>query len=907
MHPNDLNKRLVSRPDDLLQERVDGKLNEVYPYECHKCGMLLDRGSNDKFCGRCRSQVNQEIDKDMPTINGVLLDFPGAEMTHAVRSGGMRPGFILQIKAGDVRAIAQALNKKLSKYRFVPYEYEKEILIRSIREFAESVTEGIDFKAAANELIRLSTLTAKQSDGDWHFGYRIFLRAVAQGQPTTHLRNLAGEKGKGAKQAMQDVIDVAGGMSAKKAPGVVREAVEITTKDVSRRGNVVGYDDKDRLVVVGPRKAIAGQSTPWRVHIATKEGSYEVMGTSQTFATKEEACKYASTITVRKFSGWESTEKKDDFYAMAKEIHDENKKELGEAYMDRDAKRRYYAGYETAKSDKSKGRKTTILPRDNPHWARGYQDFMGGKSPEVKSPLEFLESHEGFHQGDRVAWTVGDQHVTGVVVDFAWITVRVKLDHDVRHLQTGEIIKGGSIVGVADRNLTRIDEAGMSKGQFWAKKGKTPWGDKSKHVTEANEELYALLIKRVQEEAHRRNWKSLPDGMELAAVRAFYDKEIKSHLGASSGVVGGRVAASKATTFEELEAALKAAQDEQSKRFGKFHEGKVPSDAEWYSPDKGVARIYMKTGKGFEHFELMGNAWTWKHVGSYPLTYPIEGEQIAASKDGVKEIIDQHFRKNESVNEDVQWSPAPPEQMDRAQAVVKVAIAKCLGKVFHYTGGTRRYVCAGVHCYGIQGDSPDYIINMDLMALSGSDRGCNPTNDTAKDIGSKWLLDKDQTITFKGKMAYKLASMYKWKAAKPLKPELISGTAVGTHMAFNVGAAAVGAAPRDPSVTQEAVYARLDKGYLSETTDSGALRRMMDMKAASVGTEEWEMLKKALHDDLRSGMLSKDMEQRIRDVLGAADMKHATRPDFEEVQEVADRLERALYKGKVVPEAGEQE
>jgi hypothetical protein len=126
-------------------------------------------------------------------------------------------------------------------------------------------------------------------------------------------------------------------------------------------------------------------------------------------------------------------------------------------------------------------------------------------------------------------------------------------------------------------------------------------------------------------------------------------------------------------------------------------------------------------------------------------------------------------------------------------------------------------------------------------------------------------------------------------------------------MSFEIGAAAAGVAPRDPTVTMESVYSRLDKGYLSETTDSGALRRLQDLKNASLGSEEREMLKKALHSDLSSGMLSKDMERRVRDVLGAAERRHATRPDFEEVQEVADRLERALYKGKVVPEAGEQE
>jgi hypothetical protein len=528
----------------------------------------------------------------------------------------MRPGFVLQVKKGDVRAIALAMSVKFPvKYRFVPYAFEKEILIRSIREFSE-----------------------------------------AQGEKT------------------------------------------------------------------------------------------------------------------------------DDFYALATDIHNEMKKELGEVYMDRDAKRKYYSGYETAKADKAKGRVTKSRPSDNQHWARGYQDFMGGKTSDVQSPLEFLESHEGFHEGDRVSWTVGDQYATGTVVDHGWLTIRVKLDHDVRHLQTGAVVKGGSIISVADRNLSLIGESGMSKGQFWAKKGKTPWGTKA-------------------------------------------------------GKAEGEDYASCSNCGEHVKKGEKV----------------CPNCGEKAPSRLGEKNVFVTEG------DII---------------------QFPGSKTGV------------------QWSPAPPEQMDRAHDVMKAAIHVCLGKVFHYTGGTRRYVCASVHCYGIQGDNQDYIIDMDLMALSGSDKACNPTGNTTKDVGSKWLLDKDQTITFKGKMASKLAAMYKYKATKPLKPEIVSGTAIGSHMTFNVGAAAAGVAPASPTVTQEAVYSRLDKGCITEMADTGALRRIQDLKALSVGSPDWEMLVRALHDDLRSGMLSKDMVIRVRDVLGAADNKLATRPDFEEVME--DRLTQALKKGEVL-------
>lgn len=90
-------------------------------------------------------------------------------------------------------------------------------------EKAEATTTN-QFKPAAAELLRLSTLTAKSGDGEWHLGYRAFLRAVADGQPSGHLTGLSGERGKGAAQAKKDVLDVAGGMPAKKAPGVVRES-----------------------------------------------------------------------------------------------------------------------------------------------------------------------------------------------------------------------------------------------------------------------------------------------------------------------------------------------------------------------------------------------------------------------------------------------------------------------------------------------------------------------------------------------------------------------------------------------------------------------------------------------------------------------------------------------------------
>lgn len=533
----------------------------------------------------------------------------------------------------------------------------------------------------------------------------------------------------------------------------------------------------------------------WQAKVYSLRG---FSGNSPDFTTEQEADAWIASQKKLHGNKYDFEKISYDYSGLTKESEE----------TDRGSKKRYYAGYETAKSDKEKGRKTTILSKDNPSWVRGYQDFMGGKSPEVKSPLEFLETHEGFHEGDRVEWTVGDQHVTGTVVDFAWLTIRVKLDHDVRHLQTGEIIKGGSIVSVADRNLTVIHESGLPKGEFWRQQGKTPWGAKVK-------------------------------GSEK-----------------------------KKKPFKSAYSALTPDQKKQFNSKMKLHYIKSTLRKEDVSEDEKYVNCAICGG----------------HVKKGEKVCPNCGEKAPYMREG-----------NEPVDE-ASISDVPTEN---ASPYVKAAITKCLGKVFHYTGGTRRYVCAKVHIYGIQEGNPDYIIGMDLVALSGSEKGCNPTNDTVKDIGNKWLIDQNQSVVFKGKLAYKLAAMYKFKALFALKPSGWSDTGIGSLMAFAIGAAAAGVAPASPTVTQEAVYARLDKGCLSETADTGAIRRIQDLKAASIGSEEWEELKRVLQDDLRSGMLSKDMERRVRDVLGASEKRLATRPDFEEVQEVADRLERALRKGTV--------
>ena len=264
-----------------------------------------------------------------------------------------------------------------------------------------------------------------------------------------------------------------------------------------------------------------------------------------------------------------------------------------------------------------------------------------------------------------------------------------------------------------------------------------------------------------------------------------------------------------------------------------------------------------------------------------------------------------YFRENESVQEASFSNDVP---IEKAAPYVKDAIAKCLGKVFHYTGGTRRYVCARVHIYDIREGTPDYIIGMDLVALSGSERGCNPTNDTVKDIGSKWLVDKDQTIVFKGKTANKLASLYKFKAIHALKPAMWDRTGIGSHMAFEVGAAFAGVAPASPTITQEVVYSRLERGNVVESFDTAAIRRIEDFKQVSFSSPEWNEILKVLHNDLKSGMLSKDVETRVKDVVGAADSKLSQGRDLDNVEEkqIADRLVLVLRKGEV-QETGNQE
>jgi hypothetical protein len=55
-------------------------------------------------------------------------------------------------------------------------------------------------------------------------------------------------------------------------------------------------------------------------------------------------------------------------------------------------KQRYYSGYEIGKLDKTRKTTRQVLASDNSDWVRGYQDAQMGREPEVKSPLEFLET-----------------------------------------------------------------------------------------------------------------------------------------------------------------------------------------------------------------------------------------------------------------------------------------------------------------------------------------------------------------------------------------------------------------------------------------------------------------------------------------------------------------------------------
>lgn len=69
-----------------------------------------------------------------------------------------------------------------------------------------------------------------------------------------------------------------------------------------------------------------------------------------------------------------------------------------------------------------------------------------------------------------------------------------------------------------------------------------------------------------------------------------------------------------------------------------------------------------------------------------------------------------------------------------------------LGKVMKIKGGRRRYVVVHAHVFGHNLEYARYT----LTALSGSDKGSQPSNDGPDNIGQHFEIDSDQTIVFSG-------------------------------------------------------------------------------------------------------------------------------------------------------------
>lgn len=61
-------------------------------------------------------------------------------------------------------------------------------------------------------------------------------------------------------------------------------------------------------------------------------------------------------------------------------------------------------------------------------------------------------------------------------------------------------------------------------------------------------------MNRINEASARRNYSALPKDFERDAVRMFYTREIKNMI--PNWVVGPRIKASKAETFQELRSAI---------------------------------------------------------------------------------------------------------------------------------------------------------------------------------------------------------------------------------------------------------------------------------------------------------------------------------------------------------------
>jgi hypothetical protein len=69
-------------------------------------------------------------------------------------------------------------------------------------------------------------------------------------------------------------------------------------------------------------------------------------------------------------------------------------------------------------------------------------------------------------------------------------------------------------------------------------------------------EAFEYMLRRIQETETQRNWAGMPAGFEQAAVKHVYERGLRPYFGKAE--IRHRVAASKATTFEELKRAIGA-------------------------------------------------------------------------------------------------------------------------------------------------------------------------------------------------------------------------------------------------------------------------------------------------------------------------------------------------------------
>jgi hypothetical protein len=77
-----------------------------------------------------------------------------------------------------------------------------------------------------------------------------------------------------------------------------------------------------------------------------------------------------------------------------------------------------------------------------------------------------------------------------------------------------------------------------------------------------NENLWEYLISQVTAKKQSRKWSDLPFDFEIKAVQLLANQ----FNGFFKGLIAGRIAVSKAMTFDALESAIRKAQKEDNKR-----------------------------------------------------------------------------------------------------------------------------------------------------------------------------------------------------------------------------------------------------------------------------------------------------------------------------------------------------